>query len=130
MPISNSIEATQSYDFFSNSVLCIFCLFVKLVGPFATVNVVLWQTLMGKVSMTVGRLKAGSRTSSRKNSGPGGLKKSDSSASNRSKGKHSKSASMSVMSPPPPFFVPFTFAISCSLLSSLQGMAKFQGNHT
>ncbi|XP_076440224.1 multiple PDZ domain protein-like isoform X11 [Babylonia areolata] len=49
------------------------------------------KTLMGKVSMTVGRLKAGSRTSSRKNST--GLKKSDSSASNRSKGKHSKSQS-------------------------------------
>ncbi|KAL8570734.1 hypothetical protein ACOMHN_039168 [Nucella lapillus] len=49
------------------------------------------KTLMGKVTMTVGRLKAGSRTSSRKNST--GLKKSDSSASNRSKGKHSKSQS-------------------------------------
>ncbi|KAK7101023.1 multiple PDZ domain protein-like isoform X2 [Littorina saxatilis] len=51
------------------------------------------KTLMGKVSLTVGRLKAGSRTSSRKNSGSTGLKKSDSSASNRSKGRHSKSQS-------------------------------------
>ncbi|XP_025110172.1 multiple PDZ domain protein-like [Pomacea canaliculata] len=51
------------------------------------------KTLMGKVSLMVGRLKAGSRTSSRKNSGSTGLKKSDSSASNRSKGKHSKSQS-------------------------------------
>ena len=69
-------------------------------GPVATVSFFLnlSQTLMGKVSMTVGRLKAGSRTSSRKNSGSSGLKKSDSSASNRSKGKHSKSASISVLS--------------------------------
>ena len=51
------------------------------------------QTLMGKVSLTVGRLKAGSRASSRKNSTPGSaLKKSESSVSNKSKGgKHSKS---------------------------------------
>lgn len=53
------------------------------------------QTLMGKVSLTVGRLKAGSRASSRKNSTPGSaLKKSESSVSNKSKGgKHSKSKS-------------------------------------
>uniref|UniRef100_A0A8W8NXS3 Multiple PDZ domain protein n=2 Tax=Magallana gigas TaxID=29159 RepID=A0A8W8NXS3_MAGGI len=51
------------------------------------------KTLMGKVSLTVGRLKAGSRASSRKNSTPGSaLKKSESSVSNKSKGgKHSKS---------------------------------------
>ncbi|XP_056019674.1 multiple PDZ domain protein-like isoform X4 [Ostrea edulis] len=50
------------------------------------------KTLMGKVSLTVGRLKAGSRTSSRKNSNPGSaLKKSESNVSNKSKGgKHSK----------------------------------------
>ncbi|ESP05488.1 hypothetical protein LOTGIDRAFT_228054 [Lottia gigantea] len=50
------------------------------------------KTLMGKVSLTVGRLKAGSRTSSRRNSNSPGhaLKKSESSASSRSKGKHSK----------------------------------------
>ncbi|CAG5133714.1 unnamed protein product, partial [Candidula unifasciata] len=49
------------------------------------------KTLMGKVNLTVGRLKAGSKASSRKNSNPGAsLKKSDSSASNKSKGKHSK----------------------------------------
>ncbi|XP_052685137.1 multiple PDZ domain protein-like isoform X11 [Crassostrea angulata] len=53
------------------------------------------KTLMGKVSLTVGRLKAGSRASSRKNSTPGSaLKKSESSVSNKSKGgKHSKSHS-------------------------------------
>ncbi|GFO19020.1 multiple pdz domain protein, partial [Plakobranchus ocellatus] len=49
------------------------------------------KTLMGKVNLTVGRLKAGSKASSRKNSNPGtSLKKSDSSVSNRSKGRHSK----------------------------------------
>ncbi|XP_061191832.1 multiple PDZ domain protein-like isoform X3 [Saccostrea echinata] len=50
------------------------------------------KTLMGKVSLTVGRLKAGSRASSRKNSNPSSaLKKSESSVSNKSKGgKHSK----------------------------------------
>ncbi|XP_059166972.1 multiple PDZ domain protein-like [Physella acuta] len=52
------------------------------------------KTLMGKVSLTVGRLKAGSKASSRKNSNHGtSLKKSDSSASNKSKGRHSKSPS-------------------------------------
>ncbi|KAK6188757.1 hypothetical protein SNE40_004870 [Patella caerulea] len=50
------------------------------------------KTLMGKVSMTVGRLKAGSRTSSRRNSNSPGhpLKKSESTASSRSRGKHTK----------------------------------------
>lgn len=67
--------------------------------PFLFGNLVLiltfLQTLMGKVSLTVGRLKAGSRASSRKNSTPGSaLKKSESSVSNKSKGgKHSKSKS-------------------------------------
>ncbi|KAH3696145.1 hypothetical protein DPMN_083608, partial [Dreissena polymorpha] len=53
------------------------------------------KTTMGKVSLTVGRLKAGSRTSSRKNSNNAGssLQKSASSASNKSKGKHSKKGS-------------------------------------
>ncbi|KAK3091257.1 hypothetical protein FSP39_018351 [Pinctada imbricata] len=52
------------------------------------------KTIMGKVSLQVGRLKAGSRTSSRKNSNPGNaLKKSESSVSNKSKGRHSKSHS-------------------------------------
>ena len=50
---------------------------------------------MGKVTMTLGRLK-GSRSSSRRNSSAsghsdrGGLKKSESSASNKPKGKHAK----------------------------------------
>ncbi|XP_046567943.1 multiple PDZ domain protein-like isoform X6 [Haliotis rubra] len=54
------------------------------------------KTLMGKVTMMVGRLKAGSRTSSRRNSNSPGsaLKKSESSASNRSRGKHSKNVSV------------------------------------
>ncbi|XP_012939309.1 multiple PDZ domain protein [Aplysia californica] len=52
------------------------------------------KTLMGKVNLTVGRLKAGSKASSRKNSNHGtSLKKSDSSVSNKSKGRHSKNAS-------------------------------------
>ncbi|XP_055886795.1 inaD-like protein isoform X6 [Biomphalaria glabrata] len=52
------------------------------------------KTLMGKVSLTVGRLKAGSKSSSRKNSNyESSLKKSDSSVSNKSKGKHSKNPS-------------------------------------
>ncbi|KAH9499828.1 hypothetical protein Btru_076724 [Bulinus truncatus] len=52
------------------------------------------KTLMGKVTLTVGRLKAGSKASSRKNSNYGSsLKKSDSSVSNKSKGRHSKSPS-------------------------------------
>ncbi|RUS89458.1 hypothetical protein EGW08_002755, partial [Elysia chlorotica] len=52
------------------------------------------KTLMGKVNLTVGRLKAGSKASSRKNSNPGSsLKKSDSSVSNKSKGRHSKTPS-------------------------------------
>ena len=52
------------------------------------------QTLMGKITMTVGRLKAGSRSSSRRSSsqsGQSGLKKSDSNVSSKGKGKHSKS---------------------------------------
>ncbi|VDI46968.1 multiple PDZ domain protein, partial [Mytilus galloprovincialis] len=45
-------------------------------------------------TLTVGRLKAGSRASSRKQSNPGGLKKSESTASNKSKGgRHSKTVS-------------------------------------
>lgn len=52
------------------------------------------KTSIGKVTLTVGRLKAGSRASSRKQSNPGGLKKSESTASNRSKGgRHSKTVS-------------------------------------
>jgi len=48
---------------------------------------------MGKVNLSVGRLKAGSRTSSRKNSNSTGtgLRKSESTASNKSRGRHSKS---------------------------------------
>ncbi|WAR23745.1 MPDZ-like protein, partial [Mya arenaria] len=51
------------------------------------------KTTMGKVALTVGRLKAGSRTSSRKNSNNAGsgLRKSESTASNKSRGgRHSK----------------------------------------
>ena len=58
-----------------------------------------FKTTMGKVVLNVGRLKAGSRTSSRKNSNStgGGLRKSESTASNKSKGgRHSKSMSSSV----------------------------------
>ncbi|XP_063397054.1 multiple PDZ domain protein-like isoform X1 [Mytilus trossulus] len=52
------------------------------------------KTSLGKVTLTVGRLKAGSRASSRKQSNPGGLKKSESTASNKSKGgRHSKTVS-------------------------------------
>ncbi|KAL5021229.1 hypothetical protein ScPMuIL_000384 [Solemya velum] len=53
------------------------------------------KTLMGKVILNVGRLKAGSRSSSRRNSNPQGniLKKSESTASNKSRGKHGKSLS-------------------------------------
>ncbi|XP_053394216.1 multiple PDZ domain protein-like isoform X9 [Mercenaria mercenaria] len=54
------------------------------------------KTTMGKVTLNVGRLKAGSRTSSRKNSNGvgGGLRKSESTASNKSKGgRHSKKGS-------------------------------------
>ncbi|XP_052777206.1 multiple PDZ domain protein-like isoform X3 [Mya arenaria] len=54
------------------------------------------KTTMGKVALTVGRLKAGSRTSSRKNSNNAGsgLRKSESTASNKSRGgRHSKMAS-------------------------------------
>ncbi|XP_064604764.1 multiple PDZ domain protein-like isoform X2 [Liolophura sinensis] len=49
------------------------------------------KTIMGKVSLTVGRLKAGSRASSRRNSGTGtGLRKSDSNVSNKLRGKAAK----------------------------------------
>ena len=52
------------------------------------------KTSIGKVTLTVGRLKAGSRASSRKQSNPAGLKKSESTASNKSKGgRHSKTVS-------------------------------------
>ncbi|KAL3869945.1 hypothetical protein ACJMK2_042565 [Sinanodonta woodiana] len=54
------------------------------------------KTLQKKVTLTVGRLKAGSKTSSRRNSNSPGtaLKKSESSASNKSRGgRHSKSVS-------------------------------------
>ncbi|XP_036368376.1 multiple PDZ domain protein isoform X4 [Octopus sinensis] len=49
------------------------------------------KTLMGKVVLTIGRLKAGSRTSSTRNSGTGGMRKSESHTSGgKSKGKHSR----------------------------------------
>ncbi len=51
-----------------------------------------FQTVMGKIQLTVQRLK-GSRGSSRRSSSQsaGGLKKSDSGASSKGKAKHSKS---------------------------------------
>ncbi|XP_060081005.1 multiple PDZ domain protein-like [Ylistrum balloti] len=57
------------------------------------------KTTMGKINLSVGRLKAGSRTSSRHNSNSGNaLKKSESSASNKSRGKHNKSLSEDISS--------------------------------
>lgn len=51
------------------------------------------KTLMGKVVLTIGRLKAGSRSSSYHNSSSGGLRKSESHTSGKSKGKHSRVSS-------------------------------------
>ncbi|XP_021361837.1 multiple PDZ domain protein-like [Mizuhopecten yessoensis] len=57
------------------------------------------KTTMGKINLSVGRLKAGSRTSSRRNSNSGNaLKKSESTASNKSRGKHNKSQSEDISS--------------------------------
>ena len=56
-----------------------------------TINFVFsFQTLMGKVVLTIGRLKASSRSSSHHNSSSGGLRKSESHTSGKSKGKHSR----------------------------------------
>lgn len=51
------------------------------------------KTLMGKVVLTIGRLKASSRSSSHHNSSSGGLRKSESHTSGKSKGKHSRVSS-------------------------------------
>ncbi|GAB1610664.1 hypothetical protein Ahia01_001352700 [Argonauta hians] len=48
------------------------------------------KTLMGKVVLTIGRLKASSRCSSSRNSSTGGMRKSESHSSGKSKGKHSR----------------------------------------